>query len=68
MEGKMKSEEQKATTEPCRCPYCQGETTQLFPFCSLCGVQLNRCLECGCVLEIDAKTCPRCGAQVKVKD
>ncbi|HEU4322404.1 MAG TPA: zinc ribbon domain-containing protein [Roseiflexaceae bacterium] len=45
------------------CPYCANKLPERGVFCPNCGKQ-TRCKECRDILEIDAKVCVMCGANV----
>ena len=50
------------------CPKCHGVVAADARFCPLCGQQLvlvNRCLQCGADLPVEAKFCMVCGAKVE---
>jgi predicted amidophosphoribosyltransferase len=50
------------------CPKCHGTVDANARFCPMCGQQLvvvNRCLQCGVDLPVEAKFCMVCGAKVE---
>ncbi|MBI4318096.1 MAG: zinc ribbon domain-containing protein [Chloroflexi bacterium] len=64
MTNPKESSDKPAVEHTCRCPYCQGVTSKLYPFCALCGVNLTTCSSCGQLVAQEATTCPSCGAKV----
>lgn len=57
----MKGSEKPEKTG-CSCPYCDEELLmEPAPFCQRCQVELRYCLDCGIVVERQAKVCPQCG-------
>ncbi len=56
--------EEETGRDTCRCPFCEGETSRLFPFCQSCGVRLRTCPNCCEPVPGDATACPKCGARV----
>jgi len=51
----------------CLCPYCEEELVMAnCPFCHACGAAINYCIRCGIMVpDINATTCPGCGAPLK---
>ncbi len=54
-------------THRCLCPYCEEELViASCPFCQACGSAISYCVSCETVVpDINATTCPECGAQLK---
>ena len=51
----------------CFCPYCEEEIAdESLPYCQACRATLGFCPECGKPVTPDAKTCPHCGASIKI--
>jgi nitrogen fixation NifU-like protein len=48
--------------EECACPYCEGPIEGLEEVCNSCHVELDRCDDCGKVIDKEKQECPHCGA------
>jgi nitrogen fixation NifU-like protein len=59
IEAKAKEKEKE---EECACPYCEGPVEGLEDVCSSCHVELDRCDDCGKVMDKAKHECPHCGA------
>jgi hypothetical protein len=51
----------------CLCPYCEEELViASCPFCQACGSVISYCVACEIVVpDVNATTCPECGAPLK---
>ena len=51
----------------CLCPYCEEELViASCPFCQACGSVISYCVSCQIIVpDVEATTCPDCGAPLK---
>jgi predicted amidophosphoribosyltransferase len=49
----------------CGCPYCDGPAATDESLCSPCGVQVERCPDCGGPLPRGRKHCPDCEGRLQ---
>ena len=59
------SKKGEAKEKPCHCPYCDTSLSKPFPFCQVCGKELQFCSKCGEILSRQTFVCSHCGAKVK---
>ena len=55
-----KSPAEKRGEAPCTCPFCDAPMEKVYPFCKICGKNLNRCSGCGKVIPEGDDTCEDC--------
>ncbi|MCK4549763.1 MAG: iron-sulfur cluster assembly scaffold protein, partial [Candidatus Krumholzibacteria bacterium] len=44
-----------------KCPFCDSDVEETYPFCGSCKTELSDCPECGKVVSGSLKECPHCG-------